>query len=210
MAESYKSASDGSRAGSPPQQRELRAQGKRTMQRLLDAGLEVFSTRGYHATRVDDIVRVARTSHGTFYLYFANKEALIEALAKRCADEVVDLVDDLPALDTGSRDELRRWLADFVSLYRRHGPVIRAWSERQVSDRNLARLGRRSFGRIATALAERLPPGDHDPELRAAALLALIERFTYVVTSRDLGWDDDVVLDTLAGVVHRGFVASAA
>lgn len=185
-------------------------QGQKTMARLLDAGVEALATMGIHAARVDDVVEAAGVSHGTFYLYFANKEALIEALAKRCADEVVDLVDDLPALDTGSRDELRRWLADFVSLYRRHGPVIRAWSERQVSDRNLARLGRRSFGRIATALAERLPPGDHDPELRAAALLALIERFTYVVTSRDLGWDDDVVLDTLAGVVHRGFVASAA
>ncbi len=180
------------------------------MARLLDAGVEALATMGIHAARVDDVVEAAGVSHGTFYLYFANKEALIEALAKRCADEVVDLVDDLPALDTGSRDELRRWLADFISLYRRHGPVIRAWSERQVSDRNLARLGRRSFGRIATALAERLPPGDHDPELRAAALLALIERFTYVVTSRDLGWDDDVVLDTLAGVIHRGFVASAA
>ncbi len=185
-------------------------QGQKTMARLLDAGVEALATMGIHAARVDDVVEAAGVSHGTFYLYFANKEALIEALAKRCADEVVDLVDDLPALDTGSRDELRRWLADFISLYRRHGPVIRAWSERQVSDRNLARLGRRSFGRIATALAERLPPGDHDPELRAAALLALIERFTYVVTSRDLGWDDDVVLDTLAGVIHRGFVASAA
>lgn len=85
MAESYKSASGGSRAGAPPQPRELRAQGKRTMQRLLDAGLEVFSTRGYHATRVDDIVRVARTSHGTFYLYFANKEDLLRALAVECA-----------------------------------------------------------------------------------------------------------------------------
>jgi AcrR family transcriptional regulator len=38
------------------------------MQRLLDAGVEVFAARGYHAARVDDIVKVAETSHGTFYL----------------------------------------------------------------------------------------------------------------------------------------------
>ncbi len=49
------------------------------MKRLLDAGMHVFAERGYHAARVDDIVRAARTSHGTVSLYFANKEALCTA-----------------------------------------------------------------------------------------------------------------------------------
>ena len=31
-------------------------------------------------------------SHGTFYLYFANKDALVLALAERCADELGGLV----------------------------------------------------------------------------------------------------------------------
>ncbi len=61
----------------PVQGRELRAQGRKTMSRLLDAGMRVFAERGVHAARVDDIVRAARTSHGTFYLYFPNKEALL-------------------------------------------------------------------------------------------------------------------------------------
>ena len=60
------------RGGAPAQERELRAQGRKTMRKLLDAGMTVFERRGYHAARVDDIVKVARTSHGTFYLYFAN------------------------------------------------------------------------------------------------------------------------------------------
>ena len=42
------------RAGTPAQGRELRARGKRTMRKLLDAGIEVFSKKGYHAARVDD------------------------------------------------------------------------------------------------------------------------------------------------------------
>ena len=43
------------------------------MRQLLDAGVEVYASKGYFAARVDDIVKLARTSHGTFYLYFANK-----------------------------------------------------------------------------------------------------------------------------------------
>src|SRR5205823_9576442 len=62
-----------SRVGSPASGRELRARGQRTVRKLLDAGIEVFGTKGYFPARVDDIVKVARTSHGTFYLYFANK-----------------------------------------------------------------------------------------------------------------------------------------
>ena len=74
--------------GTPAAARELRAQGRKTMRRLLDAGMRVFAERGYHAARVDDIVRAARTSHGTFYLYFANKEDLLRALAVECAQEM--------------------------------------------------------------------------------------------------------------------------
>ena len=66
--------------GRPAQDRELRAQGRQTVRRLLEAGLAEFDERGFQAVRVDDIVRRARTSHGTFYLYFANKDDFF----KRC------------------------------------------------------------------------------------------------------------------------------
>src|SRR5690349_21936859 len=72
--------SPSARGGVPAQERELRAQGRKTMRKLLEAGIKVFGRRGYHAARVDDIVKEARTSHGTFYLYFSNKEDLFRAL----------------------------------------------------------------------------------------------------------------------------------
>src|SRR5207248_6368350 len=83
------------RGGAPAQERELRAQGKKTMRKLLDAAMVVFDKRGYHAARVDDIVKVARTSHGTFYLYFSNKEDLFRALLADVAEEMNALVEML-------------------------------------------------------------------------------------------------------------------
>ena len=52
------------------------------MQKLLDAGLAEFDERGFQAVRVDDVVRRAKISHGTFYLYFSNKEDLFKALLR--------------------------------------------------------------------------------------------------------------------------------
>jgi Bacterial regulatory proteins, tetR family len=79
----------GVQLGTPAQGRELRARGRRTMRKLLDAGVEIFAQRGFHAARVDDIVKLAKTSHGTFYLYFSNKEELFRALAQEVADETI-------------------------------------------------------------------------------------------------------------------------
>jgi AcrR family transcriptional regulator len=191
----------------------LRRQGVETRAKLLDAAVRALAENGFHATRVDDIVRVAGVSHGTFYLYFANKEDLFRTLAERCADEADALAESLGVVDAGAAGvpTLRSWLAEFLTFYRRYGVVIRAWAENQVTDRALARLGTASFGRITTTLQASMTsgPGGADPpaqiELRSAALLAMIERFAYVTTSRNLGFGEDDLLDNLALVVHRGF-----
>lgn len=185
------------------------------MAKLLDAGMRVLAERGYHAARVDDVVRLAKVSHGTFYLYFANKEDLFRTLAVACADEMTALAGSLGPVPAGAAGEaeLRRWLTEFIATYRKYGVVIRAWMEDQVTTRELGRLGTRTFNAITQALETRLAEvhGDeHDAEVAAAALLAMVERTTYFVTSRNLPFDDDELAATLARLVQRGFFATAA
>src|SRR5580692_6684707 len=60
-------ASEADAVGAPASKRVLRSQGRRTMRKLLDAAMVAFDKRGYHATRVNDVVEIAKTSHGTFY-----------------------------------------------------------------------------------------------------------------------------------------------
>jgi len=212
VARAYKS----SPAGTPAQQRELRAQGRRTMRKLFDAGMRVFAERGYHAARVDDIVRAARTSHGTFYLYFANKEDLLRALAVDCADEMMKLADGIGPIgpDEDGFEELRSFLAQFVTTYRRYGPVIRAWMEDQVADREVDRLGVKAFTAIGARLGERMREAgvdiaDNEPAA-VGALMAMLERFNYALASRRITIDDYDVLDTLTRIIHRGFFGAPA
>ncbi|SNQ50382.1 Transcriptional regulator [Frankia canadensis] len=52
---------------------------------LMDAGAELFTTKGLAATTLDDITRRAGVSKGLFYQYFSSKEALVFALQEKFA-----------------------------------------------------------------------------------------------------------------------------
>lgn len=57
-----------------------------TKSRILDAALNIFSQKGYHDTRLDEIVDESRTSKGSIYFHFPNKERLFLALVDQFAD----------------------------------------------------------------------------------------------------------------------------
>ncbi|MCU1449583.1 MAG: regulatory protein TetR [Acidimicrobiales bacterium] len=202
------------RGGAPAQERELRAQGKKTMRKLLDAAMVVFEKRGYHAARVDDIVKVARTSHGTFYLYFANKEDLFRALLADVAEEVTALAATLGPVgpDEDGYLELREWLARFSDLYLHYGPVIRAWTEAEVEGDDVGAMGEELLTSVATVLIARIDdagPAGFDPQIAALATVAMIERLHYYLLSRQLDVPREELLDTLAAVLHVGVFGGA-
>jgi AcrR family transcriptional regulator len=199
------------RPGAPAQGRQLRARGRQTRRRLLDAGIEVFSTRGYHAARVDDIVETAKTSHGTFYLYFANKQDLFGALIADVAEQMAGLAGSLGPItdDDAGRAEVRTWLARFTDLYARYGPVLRTWTEVEVDTSPAGRMGTDLLSGLAVALADRVvrpaePPAGStfDPTVAALALVAMIERFHHLVSSGQVDASGGELSDTLASIVH--------
>ena len=61
-------------------------------------GLIEFDERGFQAVRVDDVVRRAKTSHGTFYLYFANKDDLFKTLLRDALHEMEIITGDFPVV----------------------------------------------------------------------------------------------------------------
>lgn len=59
---------------------------KSTKDRILDAALNIFSSKGYYGTPVDEIVEEANTSKGSMYFHFPNKEQLFLALVDQFAN----------------------------------------------------------------------------------------------------------------------------
>ena len=44
---------------------------------IVEAAIEVFAQKGFHAARISDVARAAGVADGTIYLYFDNKEHLL-------------------------------------------------------------------------------------------------------------------------------------
>ena len=57
-----------------------------TRERILDAAMSIFSAKGFHDTKLDEIVREASISKGSIYFHFPNKEKLFIALVDQFAD----------------------------------------------------------------------------------------------------------------------------
>src|SRR6266496_1388864 len=60
---------------------------------ILDAALVCFAKRGFHQTSMHDISAEAGISVGLIYRYFANKEAVISAMADRHKNEIQEVLE---------------------------------------------------------------------------------------------------------------------
>lgn len=49
---------------------------------IIAAALELFLTKGFAATRIDDVAKAAGVTKGTVYLYYPSKEALFQAAVR--------------------------------------------------------------------------------------------------------------------------------
>lgn len=69
---------------------------RNTRSKIVSAAWELFYEHGYDDTTVDDIVERSGTSKGSFYHYFAGKDALLSSLSTLFDEKYEELV---PAMD---------------------------------------------------------------------------------------------------------------
>jgi AcrR family transcriptional regulator len=94
---------------------------------LLDAGHDVLIAKGYHGTRVDDIVAAAGVSRGAFYRYFENRDHLTQVLAARAMRSMSAVLDEMPSNGAAERNALRRWLRRYNAIHVGSAAITRTW-----------------------------------------------------------------------------------
>ena len=82
------------------------------LQAILDAALDVFSEKGYAATRLEDVAARAGVAKGTIYLYVPSKQALFEALIRSAIALPIEALEQrIAALDVPAEVVLRALVA---------------------------------------------------------------------------------------------------
>ena len=168
--------------------------GRRALASLLHVGQDVIVSRGYHGTRVDDVVAAADVSHGAFYRYFDNKDDLVRIVAVRALQAVSAALADAP--DLGDRAALRRWLRRYHTVHSAKGAMIRVWVEAVDDPLRDDRAAVIDWGRwqMASRLGDRAF-GDDDVD--GIILLAIVEAFGSQPR-------EQVEIDAAVHVIERG------
>jgi AcrR family transcriptional regulator len=215
--------------GAPAQIRELGPQGRQTVKRLLDAGLAEFNERGFQAVRVDDVVRRAKTSHGTFYLYFSSKDDLFRTLLRDALHDMEIITGDFPVVtrNDAGREALRAWVGQFFDTYAAHGPVLRILTSADDVNEEVYGEGLQVMFRVAEAMTQGMTAaasaasaavaasggsiGPDQPngvpehaELTAVACLMMLERINYLL-SVEVGLPRTEMVDRLSAIIYAAF-----
>jgi AcrR family transcriptional regulator len=177
---------------------------------ILAAARDVFESKGFIETRVSDIAKAARVSHGTFYTYFDTKQAIFTAVSHEVIESMVSgMTHSIPTSDFGERvhDSVRR----FVDVYRPHAKMIGLMEqlgtfspemrELRLDVRNtFVQRTRRGIERmVSNGLAD---PG-LDVEYTAESLGAMLEYTCYVWFCLGKDFEEERLVDAMASIWLR-------
>ena len=114
----------------PPLQRRSRD----TMARIVNAAESLLQERGFEHLSVADITTRARSSVGAFYARFADKDALLDYLDERHAEELIERVTAYSEDERWQAAPVEAFVGDVVRFlagyFKEHRGVLRALSVR--------------------------------------------------------------------------------
>ncbi len=175
---------------------------------LTDCARMLFSRQGYYATSVEDVIREAGVSRGTFYNYFDSKRVLFAEVLEELFQVVWESV---PPILTGPQDDIPaqvvRNLHSLCATLEQNQDFARILFSEAVgldpeADEQLARFYQRSMERLVGSLREGQELGivmDGDPVVLAVCLLGIIKEYWFQTV---LGYQP-VPLDTFLTQVYR-------
>jgi TetR/AcrR family transcriptional regulator, fatty acid metabolism regulator protein len=139
-----------------------------TRGRILDAAMNIFASKGYHDTRLDEIVDESKTSKGAIYFHFPNKERLFLALVDQFADllerRVTEAIGAYPPGMKRVRVALETTL-DTFGRYRRPAKIllVQAVGLGTTFEQKRLEINDRFAGLIESYLQEAIDIGDIEP-----------------------------------------------
>jgi len=157
------------------------AQAAATQELLLQCAHTVFAERGYQGTTVGAITKAANTAHGTFYLYFRNKDDAFAKVIEKVALDVYDRALSAP-LEGDLTELIEHALRGFLEVFVRNAGIWRsllegAFTSPEIED-SWGEIRAGFMRRVSAMLRDLQAAGlvrPLDVELTATAMGAMVE-----------------------------------
>lgn len=94
---------------------------------IIEAALDEFISRGFTATRLDDIAKRAGVAKGTIYLHFKDKESMFEELIRTALVPLIGRLHAPPPIGGSVRDAVEGFARTFIQevAATRRGDIVR-------------------------------------------------------------------------------------
>jgi AcrR family transcriptional regulator len=94
---------------------------------IVAAAMDEFLTRGFAATRLDDVAKRAGVAKGTLYLHFKDKESMFEELIRTAIVPLIGRMAGPPPVGGSIRDAVERFVETFIHeiVSTRRGDIVR-------------------------------------------------------------------------------------
>ena len=177
-------------AGNPSLSRRRLTGGERR-EAILDAALQVFARRGYHAASIDDIAQAAGVSKALIYEHFESKHQLHLSLLDSQVNEILERL--VASAGTGEPGEvrLRAGVDAFLTFVEeRRGAfrmLFRAAADPEVADK-LELIQRQATAAIAALIASEPAAEREDDADQYREMLA--QQLSGAVQSLAVWWED--------------------
>ncbi len=96
-----------------------RQAGSKRIQSIMKAGAELFSTKGFVETSMDEVAAAAKISKGGMYHYFSSKNELLDAILVNFIDMVLADLEELDRI-ADPLGKLTRLVSRHVEIYTKH------------------------------------------------------------------------------------------
>jgi AcrR family transcriptional regulator len=192
---------------------------ERRRAQILDVAKAVFAEKGYHDTKIDDIVARARVARGTFYLYFGDKRAIFEEIVNGCVDLVTQTIYaiDMGDPERSAMEQLTDNVRNVIRLFTDDPQMAKLLFSDAVGldpdfDRKLLAFYDQIAALIVRALDEGVACGivrPGDTRTRSWCLMGVVKEFLYQVGMRNSEFDPERAVRTVIELVAHGILTEA-
>lgn len=147
---------------------------------LYAAAARLFATKGYHATRVQDIADELGMLKGSLYYYFSSKEDLLVKITEGRIEELLEAIQAIVATGYPPRQKVALAIDEHLRFFQQHVHIYTIFVKEQLADinkrtANNARKMNRAYQQLwREMLEEGIDTGDFRPDIDSELIMRAI------------------------------------